>query len=537
VTRNVARDWRRFWHEYDAPAWLLARFRFVFFALLALDAWLQIEHAPRYGAGDFNVSHVPWLDGVLPMPTRTGMLMVYVLQAYLALRIAAGAANRWMLIALTALFGYGYFISQLNSYQHHYLLFLLLLVGCFVPWRDTGGLRSWAVRLLLVQLSLLYFWAAMAKTGGAWLDGTTLSRQIAPEWGRQLVDRAGGFGFVAKLALATELSLAVAIQVRALKPIAFVVGVVMHVTVEALGFQIGMFSWFMVAVYLLVLDRRLPVWAFAAGIAGLIAVVELAYPAHVWQLSDPVVLLFWFAVGVHLLAMPARWSAALAPIADRARNAWRGAVDKLPDTARASWAALILAIGAGGAVVASIVLDRMVAVAIVAGVVAAAAAVRGVGNRQRFGHAAAHVAACAVLFAFYAWSNQAREHYKFWGGDLRRRGDIEQATAAYERVRDVDPSYAAGRYRLGDLYRRAGRTDDALAEYDASIALDAGEYRAHLGKALVYDATGRAAEAGDAARKGLTAIEAKLGEPMNTATRRAVEGDRRRLQAIANAAP
>jgi hypothetical protein len=38
---------------------VLALFRLLFFGVLAVDMWLQVEHAPRYGAGDFNVSHLP----------------------------------------------------------------------------------------------------------------------------------------------------------------------------------------------------------------------------------------------------------------------------------------------------------------------------------------------------------------------------------------------------------------------------------------------------------------------------------------------
>ena len=111
---DPSRLWRRFWFEFSLPTSKVVLFRVTFFAIVALDAWLQIEHAPRYGAGDFNVSHFPWLDGILPLPSRSGILIVFLVQAFLALRVMFGVAVQSSLGLLTILYGYTYFISQLD---------------------------------------------------------------------------------------------------------------------------------------------------------------------------------------------------------------------------------------------------------------------------------------------------------------------------------------------------------------------------------------------------------------------------------------
>ena len=80
-----------------------------------------------------------------------------------------------MIPLATAIYGWLYFASQLDSYQHHYLVWLMLLLACFVPWQRPHGakpathIRTWAIRLLLVQLAIMYLWAAISKMNGAWL--------------------------------------------------------------------------------------------------------------------------------------------------------------------------------------------------------------------------------------------------------------------------------------------------------------------------------------------------------------------------------
>ncbi len=100
--------------------------------LLAFDCWVDlIPHAGRYGVGDFNVAHF-WVLEILPTPTPAIYIGTMVLCGWLAMVMAIRPAR----IGLALLFGlytYGWSMSMLDSYQHHYLISLLLFSFMFFP--------------------------------------------------------------------------------------------------------------------------------------------------------------------------------------------------------------------------------------------------------------------------------------------------------------------------------------------------------------------------------------------------------------------
>jgi hypothetical protein len=521
LPRWVREPWTRFWFDYRIAPETLRVFRVAFFTLFAVDAWLQIEHAPRYGAGSFNVSHLPWLDGILPMPSRVGMLVVYLLQAYLALRIALGVTVAWSLRLLTPLFTYGYFISQLDSYQHHYLLFLVLVIALAMPWQagasepaadGNGRVPAWAARLLLCQLSLLYLWAAVAKLDPLWLDGRTLARQIHPGAVRSFIEGGlatwlggllggaatgaqAGWAAAARLVLIAEITLAFAIHVRRLRPAAWAAGVLMHIVLGNAGLEIGLFSWFVVALYLVVapdawvvgLSRwmRIEVWLIGVGVA-----VALLPGAG------------WIAAG-GLGALAIAVFVRRAETWLRARRAPGSAAPAVHPVA--GWIALAVAVAASGAIATRIPLSAMLGFAGAAGALALALAPRRDGT-HRLVHAGVHVACVAILWVFHVATTQAVLHHRYWGGDARRRGDLATAVEAYRRVTEIDPNYAGGHTRLADLHARTGRDEDALAGYRRAVALDPDDPQGYLGQARVHARSRRAPAAVAAADNALAAI-------------------------------
>jgi tetratricopeptide (TPR) repeat protein len=444
----------------------LRLFRTVFFALVGLDAWLQIEHAPRYGTGDFHVPHLSWLP--LPGAGRPVMLALYLAQAYLALRAALGLASRRTTVLLTALFGYTYFSSQLDSYQHHYLLFLVLLLTCFVTWPpapQSPGVQ-WPLRLVLVQLSLVYLWAAVAKLDPRWLDGTALAAQISTGPARALIERLplAPWSLAAALVVLLELFLALAIHVRRLALPAMAVGLAFHFGIELAGFEIGLFSYFMAAFYLLLLpepaarqlacagDRALA-WLSRPGTGR--GARALAYPAA--ALGSAALLLFlpfaeagWLALLVTGLGLEGVWAARRA-----ARREGPGAAPvshPLDPGRRAAWAHLLL---------------------------------------------------CSVLVALVAATGTARSYYLHRGGAARRTGQLEEALDAYRHAAALDPGAGSIQYRIGDLERRLGRGEAALQAFLRAQALSPDDHRAFVGAALVHHAAGRGAAALAAAEAAL----------------------------------
>jgi hypothetical protein len=471
----------RFWFDFGVSRAKLARFRVVFFTLIGVDGFLQIAHAPRYGAGDFNVAHIAGLDALLPGPGRSGMLLVFLLQSYLGFRIAWGAAGRISLIALTALYGYGYFISQLDSYQHHYLLFLLLVVACFVPWHqaprnsDRASKRarapssspmvtSWALRLIFVQISILYFWAAVAKLDPAWLDGTTIGRQMQPGAMRGVAE-ALGLAAMAKLVIATELFLAVALFVRRLWLPALLAGVGLHASIELTGFEIGIFSYYMFAFYLLLVPDR--------TIHSISRLISQSMSRALRPVHSPV-----RSMMRALTATPAR--------------AW-GTFALLLLAGMAAWLLLPFA----EAITAAVVSAALVGLALWTRGPAADTRTRAVVI------ALGHALACAAIFALSLGTDQVHDYYKYWGGTSRRLGNWDEARAAYQAITRVSPDWGPGHYHLANIARRDGNTDEALAGYERAQQVSPDDYRAHLAAAEIHHQARRGAEALAAVRRAL----------------------------------
>jgi tetratricopeptide (TPR) repeat protein len=446
---SARRAVERFWFDVNVPPQVLRLFRLAFFAVLALDMWLEIAHAPRYGAGGFNVSHLPALDGILPALGRPAAAVLFGAGAALAALIAFGGVRRTLLVPLTALFGVFYFSSQLDSYQHHYLMFLVLVILCFADWgpASRGG---WPLRLLLVQLSIVYFYAALSKLGPDWRHGTVLATQVSAEWARAFIERMGGFGRAAALVVFTELSLAVAIQLRALRPYAAAIGIPFHAFIELSGFHIGLFSYFMFALYVLMLPAR-----------PIVALVD-----------------WWDRASARVLRP------------------------------QLGWVRAAILIVAGAVVMITLPVGAAAAGALAAALLLGGWAVLRTPPEHRPRIAAGHVVAClaVALIARPAVTESARDYYRYWGGSARRLGDMTQAIESYVRVVELDPDYAQGHTALANLYKRASRFDDALREAKKAQALAPDDHRPFLVEALVHEAAGRADEAIAAAEKAL-AIE------------------------------
>lgn len=111
--------------------WLLLRGLLL---LLAFDCWLDlVPHGGRYGFGDFNVAHFVWLDRLLPVPTPGTYIATILLTGLLAFVLALSRPTRLGVAGVCALYSYGWLMSMLDSYQHHYLITLLLLSATFFP--------------------------------------------------------------------------------------------------------------------------------------------------------------------------------------------------------------------------------------------------------------------------------------------------------------------------------------------------------------------------------------------------------------------
>lgn len=444
--------WDRFWFGFAVESGQLALFRVVFFGLVGLDAWLELVHAPRYGAGGFNVPHFGFL-AALPAPPRQALVVLNVVQLFLSALLASGAGGRRANAALAAVFGATYFCSQLDSYQHRYLLFLLLLVTSFHDWRPASTLRprapvpSWALRLVLVQMSVVYLWAAFTKLHPLWLDGTLMSRQVQARWFQesvaQVAERLGSapatlWAGLASGVLVTELALAVGLLLpwRAARLVAAAVGMGFHLGIEYSGFQIGLFSYYMVALYLLVAPDVRSAGALATAAGCVVA----------WELGSQATVVALVAGGLVLAV--ARFG-------------------RSPAMERQGGLVLSVGLAVGALAAWWVPLEGMPAAIAVAACLALANEWPWRPGRAARGLAFALGGLCIAVL--HAETDVVRDYYRYLGGDTRRRNLLPIATDAYRKVTELDPDYAPGWARLGDLYLRADDAERAQTAYQAGL--------------------------------------------------------------------
>ncbi|MEM1007704.1 MAG: hypothetical protein AAGJ35_01750 [Myxococcota bacterium] len=111
--------------------------------LLAFDVWLlNISHAGRYGVAGFNVSHFGWMEW-LPLPSAGLYTGVCALTGIIALWMAFRGRGRLGVFVVCVLYTYSWAMSMLDSYQHHVLLSWVLFCMVFFP---EGSLKLFTVR-------------------------------------------------------------------------------------------------------------------------------------------------------------------------------------------------------------------------------------------------------------------------------------------------------------------------------------------------------------------------------------------------------
>lgn len=184
--------------------------------LLAFDIWLKrIAHGGRYGAGGFNVAHFAWLDAIQPALSPGLYIGVSMLTAWLCIALAlAPRPPRWLFVLAFLLHTWSWAMSMLDSYQHHYLLSIVLAAFIFFPRLSAEeallppepkraieppkkakrkrskespspkspplfALRApttvgWAYIALSWSLAIVYAYTAFSKTSETWLNGIAL---------------------------------------------------------------------------------------------------------------------------------------------------------------------------------------------------------------------------------------------------------------------------------------------------------------------------------------------------------------------------
>ncbi len=269
ITRTLIEtlDWIVFFEE-DDPKQInsityetrLKTFRFFFFIIFCIDIALNIYKSPTYDSTLIDVPHFSFFH-YLPAVTPERVVVLWCMQSYLAFQVAFGLQMRWTVPLMCILNFYTYFCSRLDSYQHHYLLWWILFILSTVDWRNV---KAWSIRLVLVQLSFVYFFAAVTKLDYLFRVQEILPIQINIWWLHKFISYTSiylglpndhllwwfaGFGVIL---LEFFLTFAIHTKNETLRTIAWFSGMIFHLMANLSSLHIRAFSYYMFALYILI---------------------------------------------------------------------------------------------------------------------------------------------------------------------------------------------------------------------------------------------------------------------------------------------
>jgi hypothetical protein len=220
-----------------------------------------------------DVFHLPFIPEAI-VPSRLVYTLILAALLILSVLIAVGHRARPAMLVSALVGVYVMLCDRLHFHHNRYSLFcftgLLSLAPCDRSFLLTGGPETasarvgplWAQRLAQLQLSIIYIASGGGKLLDAdWRDGLVLGDRFA-RYAHEAVDRGVPQAVVnlflepitasalAKLAIATELFLAIGLWRRRTRIFALWWGVWFHLTIE-LTSRVELFTWLTLSIYLL----------------------------------------------------------------------------------------------------------------------------------------------------------------------------------------------------------------------------------------------------------------------------------------------
>jgi Vitamin K-dependent gamma-carboxylase len=397
---------------------------------------------------------------------------VLLLSGLLALAMALGVRHRAAAAALFVLYTYSWAMSMLDSYQHHYFMSSVLLCLIFFPTLGASEVHppvetvqptatkkqrkraaqqaerrapvlvsAFGYNLLAAVIVILYTYTSLAKMDAQWVQGHTIKRiSSAEQVAGPLRDLFVGFGMSADTfwslfatsVIPLELLVAVGYALaglqdtrrsrwlRTLTLAGFVLAMTLHMGAEALGLEIGWFSYYMMLL----------------GGAYLL----------------PGVVVDWLA---RVVTWPVQWVSTQLADFTAPGDGESGAQGVAPTLAVAVATALVL-----GAVGYLLDLPGAIEACALAGLVAVLAAGVAVSRKRAIvarlpllGTALAG----ALMWLAIVRSDVRWDFYRYLGGDLRRRAQPEAALEAYERGERYAPPGQSRKDKINELKQQLGR--------------------------------------------------------------------------------
>ena len=259
----------RAWRDELGDVQRLGLVRLMLGFFLFRQALHDVEHAATWGYFGTRF-HIPIVPEAL-VPSPLGWMLLEAAMLTMGALVVAGIAARPSLF-LSGVAGIYLLLCDRMRYHHHiYTLYLMALLVAFMPcdrsWargrrfaRDDERIGPlWAMRLLQLQLTIIYFASAGSKLLDAdWRSGAVLADRVTrygsgaiargvPHWLIHFLQSPLGGHLMAKGAIATELGVAIFLWHPRTRRLAAWAGILFHVTIDFTT-GVDIFSWLSILV-------------------------------------------------------------------------------------------------------------------------------------------------------------------------------------------------------------------------------------------------------------------------------------------------
>ncbi|WP_026725212.1 HTTM domain-containing protein [Flavobacterium sasangense] len=204
----------------------------------------------------FSFIGFEWLQ---PLP-GFGMYLYFALMGIFGLAIMVGYRYRVAIIAYTLLWAGAYFMQKSSYNNHYYLLLLISFLMIFLPANryvsldvkqnrvsEEKTMPYWINLLFIIQISIVYFYASIAKFYPDWLDGTFTKNLLAGTTTRpfflELFSQKWFYLFIAYAGILFDLLVVPLLLFKKTRTLALLTSLVFHIF-NAITLQIGIFPFF-----------------------------------------------------------------------------------------------------------------------------------------------------------------------------------------------------------------------------------------------------------------------------------------------------
>lgn len=219
-----------------------------------LTGWVhKVLIAPKF---TFSFIGLDWLQ---PLP-GFGMYFYFIFMGLFGIAIMLGYRYRVAIISYTILWAGVYFMQKTSYNNHYYLLLIISFYMIFLPANQYASLDVkqqrtleqkampyWVSLLFIIQVAIVYFYAAIAKFYPDWLNGTftriLLAGTTSNEFFLTLFSNKYFYLFIAYAGILFDLLIVPLLLFKKTRTIALVASLSFHLF-NAIFLQIGIFPFF-----------------------------------------------------------------------------------------------------------------------------------------------------------------------------------------------------------------------------------------------------------------------------------------------------